>query len=264
MDWLALTTTPGELEENLQTFSTLKWYIIPLLLIVMFIVYWLLHKKEYSVVFGAAAFWLMDIFNETWNSIVYATTGSPVWGTTAAGGSAFQILIGYNIEISFMFIILGAVTCLMLKTSPVDPMARFMDGNKNWLSDPNNMFYKANLGRKNLSHDERKTKLKAIMGRVVPALVCSVLAVCIECLLNYAGLLTWDKSWWQRNVPYLIFLIGYCPFFFSAVIVHDLPRKWQIISVGGFTAFLFVLILTLGCIGMLGAQIPLNWPFLVS
>jgi len=255
-------TDASALEENLQDFSRLQWYIVPIFVAVFAFITILVSKKKWSILLGGFAFWVMDVFNETWNSIVYAVTGSPVWGTTAAGNSAFQILIGYNIEISLMFMVLGIATCFMLKTSPEAEGTRFMEGNRNWLNDPNNLFYKANVSHKNLSNEERKTKLKAVLGRVVPAIVGSLLAVCIECLLNYSGLLSWDKNWWQRNVPYLIFLIGYCPFFFSAVIIHDLPRKWQLIGLGGFTLFVVVLLIVLGSVGMLGAQIPLNWPFL--
>jgi hypothetical protein len=255
-------TSAAELEENLQDWSKLQWYIVPIFVLVLALITILISKKKFSILLGGFAFWIMDVFNETWNSIVYATTGSPVWGTISLGDSSFQILIGYNIEISLMFMVLGITTCYMLQTSPEAEGVRFMDANKNWLSDPNNMFYKANVSHKNLSEEERKTKLKAVLGRVIPAVVGSILAVCIECLLNYSGLLTWDKSWWQRSVPYLIFLIGYCPFFFSAVVIHDLPRKWQLIGLGGFTLFVVILLIVLGSIGMLGSQIAINWPFL--
>ena len=71
-----------------------KWYIVPLFVIWLFLIVNEIRQKRFSVVFGAAAFWLWDVFNETWNAMVYATTGQPVWGTTAAGGSALQILVG--------------------------------------------------------------------------------------------------------------------------------------------------------------------------
>lgn len=115
------TTTPEMLEQAMQCPSDpvfgLKWYIVPLFVIWLFLIVNEIRQKRFSVVFGAAAFWLWDVFNETWNAMVYATTGQPVWGTTAAGGSALQILVGYNIEISFMFFILGMLTCKLLKTT---------------------------------------------------------------------------------------------------------------------------------------------------
>lgn len=248
-------TTPAMLEENLQDLSQLKWYIIPLLLIFLYIVTTEAQKKNYSILFGALAFWLMDVFNETWNSMVYATTGQPVWGTTAAGGSALQILIGYNIEISFMFFILGIVTCKWLKKTKGYEGEKFMDGNKYYLTDPNNMFYKWNVSHKNLSLEERKIKTKAILWRVVPALVGSALAVIIEIILNYANLLTWEKTWWQAYCPWILYIIGYCPFFFAAHIVHDLPRKGQFIMLGAIAAVVVILLIVSGSLGMLGSQL---------
>ncbi|MCB9498750.1 MAG: hypothetical protein H6687_02545 [Bacillales bacterium] len=257
------TTTPEMLEEYLQDLSQLKWYIVPLFVITIYIVCSEIEKKHYSVVFAAFAFWLVDVFNETWNSMVYATTGQPVWGVTAAGGTSLEILIGYNIEISFLFLIIGIVSCKWLKTTPGYEGEGFWGANKNWITDPNNMFYKYNVKRKDLSLDERKIKTKAILGRVIPAVTGSILAVIIEIILNKAGLLTWEKSWWQASVPYLIFLIGYCPFFFAAVIVHDLPRKKQFIVVGAILAVVVILLVISGSLGMLGKQIP-EWRWLNS
>lgn len=248
------TTTPEMLEENLQDVSQLKWYIIPIFVIVFYLLWTHVRKKEYSIVLGAAAFWLMDVFNEVWNAMVYATTGQPVWGTTAAGGSALQILVGYNIEISFMFFVLGLATCKMLKVTSGYDGVKFMEGNANCFNDPNNMFYKANVSHKDLSVEERKTKLKAVLGRVIPATIGSVLAVIVEILLNKCGVLTWEKDWWQPSMPIILFLIGYCPFFFSAVIVHDLPRKWQFVMLGCILGVTLLLIIISGSLGMLGPQ----------
>jgi len=219
-----------------------------------------MKNKHYNILLGALAFWLADVFNETWNSMVYATTGQPVWGTTAAGGSALQILVGYNIEISFMFLILGIVACKFLKTSPNSEGIKFLDGNKNWASDPNNMYYKANVKNKDLTLEERKIKKKAILNRILPAIGGAIAAVIIEILLNACNVLTWEKSWWQPSMPIILFLIGYCPFFFSAYVVHDLPRKWQFITLGIMLGIIIILLIIAGCTGMLGKQIPNGFP----
>ena len=73
-----------------------------------------------AVVLGGAALWGMDLFNEIWNSIVFHATGfAPVWGTPMGiGDTALLILIGYNIEISFMFAMMGVVVCLTLPKDP--------------------------------------------------------------------------------------------------------------------------------------------------
>lgn len=252
------TTTPEMLEQAMQCPSDpvfgLKWYIVPLFVIWLFLIVNEIRQKRFSVVFGAAAFWLWDVFNETWNAMVYATTGQPVWGTTAAGGSALQILVGYNIEISFMFFILGMLTCKLLKTTEGYEGQGFFDANKNWLDDPNNMYYKANKKKSELTPEEYKTKVKAILGRMGVIVFGSIAAVIIEILLNKCNVLTWEKPWWQPNFPFILFLIGYVPFYVAAVVIHDLPRKWQLIGLGAILFVVVLLLIISGSLGMLGHQ----------
>lgn len=252
------TTTPEMLEQAMQCPNDpvfgLKWYIVPLFVIWLFLIVNEIRQKRFSVVFGAAAFWLWDVFNETWNAMVYATTGQPVWGTTAAGGSALQILVGYNIEISFMFFILGMLTCKLLKTTEGYEGQGFFDANKNWLDDPNNMYYKANKKKSELTPEEYKTKVKAILGRIGVIVFGSIAAVIIEILLNKCNVLTWEKSWWQPNFPFILFLIGYVPFYVAAVVIHDLPRKWQLIGLGAILFVVVLLLIISGSLGMLGHQ----------
>lgn len=252
------TTTPEMLEQAMQWPNDpvfgLKWYIVPLFVIWLFLIVNEIRQKRFSVVFGAAAFWLWDVFNETWNAMVYATTGQPVWGTTAAGGSALQILVGYNIEISFMFFILGMLTCKLLKTSEGYEGQGFFDANKNWLDDPNNMYYKANKKKSELTPEEYKTKVKAILNRISVIVFGSIAAVIIEILLNKCNVLTWEKPWWQPNFPFILFLIGYVPFFVAAVVIHDLPRKWQLIGLGAILFVVVLLLIISGSLGMLGHQ----------
>lgn len=252
------TTTPEMLEQAMQYPSDpvfgLKWYIVPLFVIWLFLIVNEIRQKRFSVVFGAAAFWLWDVFNETWNAMVYATTGQPVWGTTAAGGSALQILVGYNIEISFMFFILGMLTCKLLKTTEGYEGQGFFDANKNWLDDPNNMYYKANKKKSELTPEEYKTKVKAILGRIGVIVFGSIAAVIIEILLNKCNVLTWEKPWWQPNFPFILFLIGYVPFYVAAVVIHDLPRKWQLIGLGAILFVVVLLLIISGSLGMLGHQ----------
>lgn len=252
------TTTPEMLEQAMQCPSDpvfgLKWYIVPLFVIWLFLIVNEIRQKRFSVVFGAAAFWLWDVFNETWNAMVYATTGQPVWGTTAAGGSALQILVGYNIEISFMFFILGMLTCKLLKTTEGYEGQGFFDANKNWLDDPNNMYYKANKKKSELTPEEYKTKVKAILGRICVIVFGSIAAVIIEILLNKCNVLTWEKPWWQPNFPFILFLIGYVPFYVAAVVIHDLPRKWQLIGLGAILFVVVLLLIISGSLGMLGHQ----------
>lgn len=196
---------------------TMKWYLVPLFLILFFTVAVQVKKKNWNVLLGGAALWLTDLFNEIWNSIVFHATGfAPVWGTPSipgVGETALLLLIGYNVEISIMFAFMGMAVCLLL---PEDP----------------------------------HKKILGINNRVFFAILNSILAVCVECFLNYCGILTWEYPWWSRQNPYLIFLIGYLPFFVMAYWVFDLPTmKKKLTVVGSLLGLDVVLLIIFGCIG---------------
>ncbi len=194
---------------------TLKWYVVPLLLVVMYIYTKEAHEKNWNVILGGIALWGMDLFNEIWNSIVFhATNFAPVWGTPMGiGDTALLILIGYNIEISFMFAMMGIMACLSL---PKDP----------------------------------KQKILGINNRVFLAVVYTTLAVVVECFLNYSGLLTWEYPWWSLKCPYLIWLIGYLPFFTMAFVVHDMKKmKNKILALGIIFGVDIVLLVVFGLMG---------------
>lgn len=194
---------------------TMKWYIIPIFLIVLYLFAKEVKAKNYNIVFGAMALWGMDLFNEIWNSIVFHASGfAPVWGTPMGiGDTSLLILIGYNLEISLMFLVMGLLACSLLPS-------------------------------------DKKMKILGVNNRIVFALVNTLFAVIVECFLNYAGILTWEYGWWSIKVPYLIFLIGYLPFFSMAYFVHDLDTiKKKSIVVGSILGFDLLLLIIFGAIG---------------
>ena len=181
-----MTDSAREALEHLRDASQFQWYVIPLFVLVLYVYAVEVERRNWNVFFAGLAFWGMDWFNEIWNALVFYGTGrAPVWGTP--GHSAYQILIGLNIEISFMFAVLGIVAAKLL---PADPRMRMLGIPNRWLF--------------------------AVVGAAV--------AVVIEIFLNRAGVLTWDYSWWQASMPVLIFLLGYLPFFAVAYWVHDMRR----------------------------------------
>jgi hypothetical protein len=71
--------------------------------------------------------------------------------------------------------------------------------------------------------------------------------VFVEVLLHAVGALTWDYSWWNAGVPWLIFLIGYLPFFLVSFWVHDMPRiKQKLLAVGTIFAVDLLSLLVFG------------------
>ena len=173
-----------EAQRILRDAGQFQWYVIPLFALVRYVYAAEIERRNWSLVFAGLAFWGMDWFNETWNSLVFHFTGyAPVWG--APGDTAYLILIGLNIEICFMFAIAGIA---FSKTLPQDPQLRI-------LGIPNRLFL-------------------AVAG--------SIFCVFVEILLNLANALSWDYSWWNMRAPWLILLLGYLPFFLVAFWVHDM------------------------------------------
>jgi len=198
-----------EAQRILRDASQFQWYIIPLFALVLYVYAVEIERRNWNLVFAGLAFWGMDWFNETWNSLVFHFTGyAPVWG--APGDTAYLILIGLNIEICFMFAIAGVA---FSKTLPQDPQLRI-------LGIPNRLFL-------------------AVAG--------AVFCVVVEILLNLANALTWDYSWWNVQAPWLILLLGYLPFFLVAFWVHDMqnPRK-QAMTVGAIYGFEGLCLLVFG------------------
>lgn len=186
-----------------------QWYVIPLLALIVYVYAVEVENRNWKLVYAGLAFWGMDWFNEIWNGLVFHFSGyAPVWG--APGKTAYLILIGLNIEITFMFAIAGVVYARML---PPD----------------------------------KHLKILGINNRLLFAVLGSIFNVFVEVLLNRAGALTWDYPWWNARVPWLIFLIGYLPFFLISFWVYDMAsQRKQAITIGAIFIFDLLCILLFG------------------
>lgn len=195
----------------LRNSETFQWYVIPLFALVVYVYAVEVERRNWSLVFAGLAFWGMDWFNEIWNGLVFHFTNrAPVWGTP--GDSAYVLLIGLNIEICFMFAISGIAFGKML---PAD----------------------------------KKQKVLGIPNRLFFAVAGSVFCVFVEVLLNLAGALTWDYSFWNIGAPWLIFFVGYLPFFLVSFWVHDMECvKRQALTTGAILAFDAAALLLFGVI----------------
>ncbi|MBI5116063.1 hypothetical protein HZA56_06285 [Candidatus Poribacteria bacterium] len=190
-----------------------QWYVIPLFALVTYVYAVEVERRNWSLVFAGLALWGMDWFNEIWNALVlHFTNYAPVWGTP--GKSAYVILAGLNIEICFMFAILAINFGKML---PADKNAKVF-------GIPNRLFF---------------------------ACFDSAVCVFVEILLNAIGALTWDYTWWNLRAPWLIFLVGYLPFFLVAFWVHDMESvRRKAVTVGSILGFdLIALVVFIGVLG---------------
>jgi hypothetical protein len=198
-----------EASRTLRDGSLFQWYVIPLFAFVVYVYAVEFERRNWDLFFAGLAFWGMDWFNEIWNALVFHVTGyAPVWA--APGQTAFLILIGLNVEISFMFAIAGVTFGKML---PPD----------------------------------KGLKILGIPNRLVLAVAGSVFCIFVEVLLNAIGALTWDYAWWSARAPWLIILIGYLPFFLVSFWVHDMESvRNKAITVGVIFAVDIVAILVFG------------------
>jgi hypothetical protein len=203
------TDSALEASRILRDGSLFQWYVIPLFALVVYVYAVEVERQNWNLVFAGLAYWGMDWFNEIWNGIVFHLSNyAPVWG--APGQTAYLILIGLNIEICFMFAIAGVAFGKML---PAD----------------------------------KRLKILGLPNRWAIAIGGSVFCVFVEVLLNAVGALTWDYAWWGARAPWLIFLIGYLPFFLVSFWVHDMESvRKKATTVGVILAFDIVCILVFG------------------
>ncbi|MCE5275399.1 MAG: hypothetical protein ABFD70_11010 [Syntrophaceae bacterium] len=164
--------------------SQFQWYLIPLLLVIIYIYHNEARLKNWSSIFAGLALWGCDWFNEIWNALVFHFTEfAPVWGAPAK--TAYLILIGLNIEICMMFSIMGVACTIMLP-------------------------------------EDRKLKILGVSNRWFFLVLFTTLAVIVEMILNALGALTWDYPWWSTRFPWLIWIAGYFYFFLVAFWVYDM------------------------------------------
>lgn len=186
---------------GLRDITMLKWYVIPLLAIVFYI-----YTKEikdakktgnWNAVLAGLTIFGVDFFNETWNGwVMHLTQYSAFW--TTPGDTALRTMVGWNIEIMFMFLLVGIIFYHTLSESTTEKI----------LGVPEKWFW---------------------------AVSYSAFCVFVECLLNIGGHLVWEYPFWKLSFGgvWLIFLIGYFHFFCFAILVISLKKmKSKLITVG--------------------------------
>jgi hypothetical protein len=188
-----------------------QWYVIPLLTVAAFIYANEIQKKNWNVVFAGLTYFGLDMFIEIINSLIFHFTQyAPAWGTP--GKTAYLILIGMNIEICFMFALVGIV------------MSKFLPGDKN-------------------------AGIFGIPGRLALGIAAAAFCASVEVVLNIIGVLTWEYTWWNRGPAALIIMSGYLLFFMITFRVHDMENiRNKIISVGTLFAADIVLTVIFGFI----------------
>jgi hypothetical protein len=203
----------------MRDFTLLEWYVIPLLAIVFYIYTSEIRKARqlgnWDAIFAGLTLFGMDFFNETWNGwVFYLTQHSAIW--TTPGKTALRTMVGWNIEIMFMFAISGII------------------------------YY-------NTLSPDKKEKILGIPNRWFWAGGYAAFCVFIECILNKGGHLVWEYPFWSRSFSgvWLIFLFGYLPFYVAIILVLSLKtNKKKIIAVS--TIYAIAILMNIVAFGFLG------------
>ncbi len=177
---------------GLRDLTMIKWYVIPLLALIFYIYTREIKEarktKNWNAVLAGLTVFGADFFNETWNGwVMHLTQRSAFW--TTPGDTALRTMVGWNIEIMFMFLILGII------------------------------YYHTLSGKKN-------EKILGIGEKWFWAIAYTIFCVFIECVLNIGGQLVWEYPCWNLSFKgiWLILLIGYFQFFFLALVMISLKK----------------------------------------
>jgi hypothetical protein len=194
--------------------SNLHWYVVTFLGIVFYVYANEVERKRYDVIAAGLAFFLMDVFNELINSAWFHASGrAPLW--TVTGDTAYLILIGWSIEIVFLFLISGIEFVKFLPT-------------------------------------DRAKRILGVPNRWVFITWWSCLSVFVEVLLHRAGIFHWSWWFWGEQFPYLIIVFGYGTFFWIAAKVFDMEsNRLRFTVVGCMLAVDAALAVGLGLAGWL-------------
>jgi hypothetical protein len=176
---------------GLRDFTTLKWYVVPLLALLFYI--YVVEIREarrsgnWDAVIAGITLFSADFVNESINGWIFSISGySALW--LAPGPTALRTFVGWNVEIMFMFAIVGVI---YYKSIDADPAAKVC-------GLPNRWFW---------------------------ALFYSGVSVVVELGLNKGGLLVWDYRWWNRGLIGVlpIFVFGYLWFYLAAKFAIERP-----------------------------------------
>jgi hypothetical protein len=206
---------------GLRDFTTLQWYVVPLLALLFYIYAAEIREARRSgnwdaVIAGVTLFGA-DFVNESINGWIFAISGySALW--LAPGPTALRTLVGWNVEIMFMFAIVGVVYCKSIDTDP-------------------------------------DSKVFGLPNRWFWALFYSAVSVLVELGLNKGGLLVWDYRWWNRGIIEVlpIFVFGYLWFYVAAKYAIERPTLKAKVMVP-VTLFTVAAVLNLVGLGLMGWQ----------
>jgi hypothetical protein len=176
----------------LRSGSPFQWYVITLLALVMYVYTNEISKKNWKGIAAGLALYGVHWFYEILNALIQHFSGHALW--TVPSGTAFLLLIGVGVELSFMFSIAGLVLSKLL---PADPTI----------------------------------KILGLPNRLVFAIGNAAFFSIFEIFLAKTPTFAWVYPWWGA-LP--VFITVYIPFFLAAFYCYDWKPKTQALFIGTF------------------------------
>ncbi len=186
----------------LRTGENFQWYVITFLAIVIYIYTNEYSKKNWKGIAAGLSLYLVHWFFEIVNALIQHFSGHAFW--TVPTGTAWLLLVGVGIELSFMFSVAGLILSKLL---PEDP----------------------------------KAKILGINNRIFFAIGNAALFSVIEIFLARTPAFHWVYPWWGV-LP--VFITVYIPFFVVSFLCHDWKPKTQRLVIGSLFVLDTVLMIT--------------------
>ncbi|TFF85448.1 MAG: hypothetical protein EU551_03995 [Promethearchaeota archaeon] len=192
---------------NLRVTDNLQWYVIPLLIIIVYIYNTEMEKGNHDAVYlGIYWFCICGVVLEIVNALVlHFTQYSALW--TTPSNSAYIIYVGWNIEIAFLAALIGLMNAKALP-------------------------------------EDKNEKILGISNRIFFPIVWGIQGVVVEIILFFAGILVWEYWWWGFPHIYFILIWWTIPGFIL-VWLHDnlnLTAKKKLAGVSAIIALCFHII----------------------
>jgi len=170
-----------------------QWYVIAFLALVVYVYFNEISKKNWKGVAAGLALYSVHWFYEIMNALIQHFSGHALW--TVPTGTAFLLLVGVGVELSFMFSIAGLV---MSKLLPADP----------------------------------RLKILGVNNRLIFAVGNAAFFALVEILLAKTPAFVWVYPWWGA-LP--VFVTVYIPFFMAAFYCYDWKPKTQALYIGALS-----------------------------
>jgi len=185
-----------------------QWYVITLLALVVYVYLNEISKKNWRGIAAGLSLYMVHWLAEIINALIQHFSSHALW--TAPTGTAFLILIGVGIELSFMFSIAGLVLTKILP-------------------------------------EDKRLKIFGINNRVLFVIVNAAFFAFVEIFLVKTPAFVWVYSWWGA-IP--VFITVYIPFFWAAQFAYDAKPKTRSIFIGSLAALnILLLIIFIGILG---------------